>query len=555
MQNFELSYKKIYKPFSNNLEDINLFSILKKILFSNKDFLYVAALYSLVISLLTVATPISIQLLINSVANTGMLQPIITLGIILLVLLIFSSILYSLQIYTIEVFNKRFIAQISADICKILIGSNPTDLEKSNSLELVNRFFDVGTIQKTLPKFLFKILGLILQGFIGLVLVSFYHPFFLIFSLMLILAIYIIFKIYFRKCYISACYESRRKYDIAGWLEDIAQNVMIFKSPIGQKYAKYKTNELTKRYFHDREIHFTYLFKQSIFLLAIYALFSSFLLMLGGFLVLKGQLTLGQLVAAELILSALLYSISQLGRDFENIYDFIAACEKLSNFYNIPQEPEQINKQKISSFKNIKFVNAISSRNNSIKLNIELENHKKYLIYDRKQDSQRFLIDVLGGFDIIDYGEIKIDDQNLSGFDLNDFREKIIHIDSKPLIEGTLIENLTFYQKNIEKTWVNKILSDLNLDKSIDKFEEKLDLRIIPSGWPFSEQEAVLIKVARALILKKEIIILSEIFDIIDYKTRQNILHYLQKESKAMIIYFSNHNDENNEIFDKIIYI
>ena len=123
------------------------------------------------------------------------------------------------------------------------------------------------------------------------------------------------------------------------------------------------------------------------------------------------------------------------------------------------------------------------------------------------------------------------------------------------MIEGTLIENLTFYQKNIEKTWVNKILSDLNLDKSIDKFEEKLDLRIIPSGWPFSEQEAVLIKVARALILKKEIIILSEIFDIIDYKTRQNILHYLQKESKAMIIYFSNHNDENNEIFDKIIYI
>ncbi len=94
------------------------------------------------------------------------------------------------------------------------------------------------------------------------------------------------------------------------------------------------------------------MFSQVILLLTLYAVASVSLLVLGGWLVLKGQLTIGQLVAAELILSAVLYSFSQLGRDLENFYDLVASCQKLSKFYNF-----SIEKKDFTPFTNLNNIN------------------------------------------------------------------------------------------------------------------------------------------------------------------------------------------------------
>ena len=555
MTNFNIGYKKLYKPFSNDLSNPKILDFVKKILGNDRSFLYSVLIYSIIISLLGVAVPISVQLLINSVSFTAMLQPIIVLGTILLALLIFSGVLNALQIYTVEIFQRRLLASMSAKLCLRLLNADVKKLEEANMPELINRFFDVITLQKTVPKFLVKTISFLLQTIVGLILVSFYHPFFLLFSIIFAACLYAIFAIYFRKACIAAFFESRRKYDIVASFEDLASNLTMFKSQNGQDYAKFKVNELTKRYLSDRKDHFKNLFSQTILLLILYALSSTLLLILGGYLVLEGQLTVGQLVAAELVLSAILYTMSQFGRDFENMYDLIAACEKLSIFFNLPLKEEKSNKPKINNFSEIHLHNISNTQDKNNLIDLKILSGKRYLLHEKCQYKQKFLINSLLDFDRPTLGEIKIDGKNLYSYNMADFRDKVKIIDNAPLLEGTLLENLTLGRQDIEKGRINKILQDLGLEESINRFSEKLDLRIIPTGWPLNEEEVVLIKITRALIFDAKIIIANEILDIINFDLRQNILKYIVENSNATIIYFSNHKDDDMKIFDQIIEI
>ena len=167
---------------------------------------------------------------------------------------------------------------------------------------------------------------------------------------------------------------------MAGWLEDIARNNILFKSAIGKNYAIFKTDFLTEQYLKERKAHFSQLFTQFSLMLTLYAVASSLLLIIGGYLVINGQLSIGQLVASELILSTTLYGISELGRDFENFYDIVGACEKLSQFYNIPQE--NIGLEKIEdNHIDIKFNHVVDSYfGREFKFNFTLKHHKNYII-------------------------------------------------------------------------------------------------------------------------------------------------------------------------------
>ena len=251
---FQLSSKKLYKPFSNDLENPNIKFFVKKILGEDKGFFLTAIVYAVAIAILSLATPISVQLLINSVAFTAMLQPILILGLILFLLLSFSAVLNVLQFYVSEIFQRKFFARMSADITLSTINARHENFEESNQTEFVNRFFDVITIQKTLPKILIKSFTLILQTIAGLILVAFYHPILLIFSLLIIISIIIIWRSFCKKGFVTKFYSSRRKYDMAGWLEDIARNNILFKSEIGQKYAIFKTDFLTEQYLKERKL-------------------------------------------------------------------------------------------------------------------------------------------------------------------------------------------------------------------------------------------------------------------------------------------------------------
>lgn len=320
-----------------------IFSLVKKTLKPESSFFWISIIYGLAISILSLAVPLSVQFLINSISFTSLLQPAFALGFVLLLLLSFWATLNALQFFTTEIFQRRFFARMASEITLSLIKSKEKNIQKS---EMVNRFFETITIQKIVPKFLTKTFTTLLQGFVGLILVSFYHPFFFIFSVIIILLLWLIWSRYSKKAVQHSINKSKIKYELVHLFEDIVKS-----DTAPSLAAENKINLITGEYIIQRKKRFSSLFSQVTLLLILYITASVSLLILGSWLVLKGQLTIGQLVAAELVLSSVLYSFSQLGRDFENFYDLVASCEKLSQFYDF-----EVNENDLTPFTNLKAI-------------------------------------------------------------------------------------------------------------------------------------------------------------------------------------------------------
>lgn len=547
---YNVTSRKLYKPFSNDINRPEFLPYLKKILSPDKAFLLGAMVYGIAISVLSLAAPICVQLLINSVSFTAMLQPVIVLGLILLLLVGLYGLVSVLQFYITELFQRRFFARTSAEVGMALLNAEHQSFEEANQPEMVNRFFEVASIQKTIPKFFGKTFTTVLQSLTGLILIACYHPFFLVFSLGIPLLIFLIWRAFCAKAIVHSFAESRRKYDIAGWLEDIARNHLLFKSEEGRNYAKFKIDFITGLYLKDRELHFRGLFSQVISLYALYAFATALLLMLGGWLVLKGQLSLGQLVASELVVSAILYNIANLGRDFENFYDLIASCEKLSQFQNIPSE-KIANQPLPERIQQIKFDKVLYRYlEHEYEFNLQFLSGKNYLIFTNGYSTRKVIIEMLQGYRSVIKGTLQINGIDIDGLNKYKLRSRIAIIDNSPLIEGTLREYLTFNQNNISDNQLVKVLEDIGIAQIIINSKEGLDLRIIPSGWPFSESERILLKVVRAIIHKPQIIIADEVLDMLEPKIRKKILLHLTKEHQATFLYFSHHY-EDFEMFDQ----
>jgi len=547
--------KKLYKPFSNDLNSAEFFIYLKKVLLSDKPFISTMLIYGVVISILSLATPISVQLLVNSVSFTAMLQPILVLGSILLLMVSIYGLVSVLQFYIAEIFQRRFFARMSFEVGMHLLNAEHQTFEEANQTEMVNRFFETITIQKIIPKLFSKTFTIIIQSLAGLALIACYHPFFLIFTLGIPLAIFLIWKKFSPKTIKHSFLESRRKYDLVGWFEDIARNHLMFKSKQGREYAKYKIDFLTGLYLKERKSHFSGLFSQVILLYILYSFTTAFLLMLGGWLVLKSQLSLGQLVAAELVISAIVYNISNLGRDFESFYDLISSSEKLSQFQNIPHEKSD-GEIILKEIKEIKFENTTYHYfDHEYNFNLKFLQDKNYLIFTNGYSTKKIITEMLLGFRSPISGRLSINGISIDEFNKYELRSHIYIIDNLPLIEGTLREYLTFNRREISDNEIITTLEKVGIDnKAIAMSKEGLDLRIIPSGWPFSESDKILLKVARCLLNNPSVIIADEVLDMLEPKIRYKVLYHLTKEHSASFIYFS-HYYEDSDIFDKKLFV
>ncbi len=553
MQN-ETTERKRYKPFANDISDAKFGKYLIRILAADKKIFFVAITYGIIIGLLTLSAPVSVQLLINSLSFTGIFEPILVLGIILLILVSLYGLMNILQLVIAETFQRRFFSRMSGEIGMLLLNADHQSFEKANQVELVNRFLETTTIQKTMTILLSKSFVILFQSIAGLLLIAFYHPFFLMFTFLIPLSVIYIWKSFAPKAVLHAFGESRKKYDLVSFLEDVANNQIIFKSQHGRDYAKEKINLLTGNYLEERALHFRKLFSQVSLFYILYAFATTLLLILGGWLVLRGQLTIGQLVASELVISAILFNISNLGQDFENFYQIIASSEKLSQFHNIPAESQK-GKLKLDKFEEMRFDNVTCHYlRNEFKFNFKFCNNKNYLVLTHGYSTKKIIIETMLGFMPIISGEFSINKTDIKKYDKYQLRSHIAVIDNSPLLEGTLREYLTFNNPNISDNYILKILEDFELTDLILASQKGLDLMVIPSGWPFSGGEKIILKIVRALIQKPQIIIATEALDMLAPETRVKALEYLTSQEQASFIYFANR-DDDKKAFDETLFI
>jgi len=203
------------------------------------------------------------------------------------------------------------------------------ELYRFHAPELMNRFFDVVTVQKGLPKILIDFSSAGLYVIFGLILLSFYHPFFILFSLLLIALVYIIFRITVKKGLRTSLEESKHKYLLAHWLEEAARTNMTFKMAGNTDFPIQNSDRHVMSYLQARESHFKVLVQQYSLMIFFKVIVALGLLAIGGVLVMEQLMNIGQFVAAEIIIITVINSVEKLILSLETIYDVLTSLEKI----------------------------------------------------------------------------------------------------------------------------------------------------------------------------------------------------------------------------------
>ncbi|MDG1851465.1 MAG: ABC transporter transmembrane domain-containing protein [Gammaproteobacteria bacterium] len=307
-----------------------------RLLGPEQRFYKLVVIYSLALSLLTLAIPISVQTLIDTIANIGLVRAIVVISLLLFGLLLFSGILYAFRAYIMELFNRRIFIRIASEMALGAVAAQESGTDERKRLALFNRFFDIMTLKKNVPNIITNGFSLILQAIIGFIVVSLYHLYFFLFAMVLVFLLLIVWKMWGWKAIQTGFLLSEAKYETADWLQTLSISLRDFKATGNIEYILEEFNDVVNHHVDEQEKHFAYTYKQLLSFLFINALASAAFLGMGGWLVIQGELTLGQLVAAELIMMAIFAGLPQLAGYLGYFYDICAAVEEISRFEQLP---------------------------------------------------------------------------------------------------------------------------------------------------------------------------------------------------------------------------
>jgi ABC-type bacteriocin/lantibiotic exporter with double-glycine peptidase domain len=523
---------------------------------NNRRFLYLALIYGLAVSLLTLAVPISVQMLINTVAHIASVQAILVLSLVLFGLLLFSGGITALQTYALELFDRRFYASMTAQFTLRNIYAEQKHFRAINGNDLVNRYFDIMQVQKVVPSLIAGFFATLLQMLVGIVLVSFYHPWLFLFNALFMMSLWMICRYWGVRAMATALDVSEAKYRTARHLEDIAQFNDFYKSSTRSHYAIARTDTLTRSYIHKRVRHFRNVFGQQIALLFLYALSSSVLLGLGGYLVVKAQLTLGQLVAAELILTAVFFGISRLGYYLVQFYDVTAAVEEIHRVYALPLEAyEQASVTTLpTTGVRLAFFGAkLPIENDVLQLDIAIEPNQKILFKSSSAMIQRGISDLLTRHMAPSHGRIELAGHDIHDIEPEELRNQVMVLDRTIMVESTIRNYLRISAPEASRSQMNDALRLVEMDEVLARLPNGIDSCVLANGTPLRSTEILRLKLAAALLMKPKILILNEYFDTISYERRMRIFKHLCEIDDMMLLYFSNRHDL--AFFDRFVYL
>ena len=495
---------------------------LRALLDGERRTLWVAVIYSVVIALLALVVPIAVQSLVNTIAFGSVLQPLVVLTLFVFVALGFSTVMNALRAGVVEVIQRSIFARVATDVTWRLLRVRVSAFDRYHGPELVNRFFDTVTIQKSAALLLIDGLSILMQTVIGMLLLALYHPWLLAFDVLLVVAMAVIIFVLGRGALATSINESKVKYALVAWLEQLAANLVTFKSAGGAEYAMERSHRLLEEYLSYRAKHFRILIRQIVGSFALQAVASSALLGIGGWLVISRQLTLGQLVASELIVAGMLSAFTKFGKQLEVFYDLCAAIDKLGVLVDLPLERtggvvESPTRGPIELTLRDLRVHYEDSPRAALAVRLwDIPAGARVGVTGPNGAGKSTLADVLFGLREQATGSLRVDGIDLRSLPLRSLRRDVALVRAVELFPGTVLENLRLGREDLSYTDITRALEDVGLLEELLAMPDGLDTELHPHGRPLSYRQACRLMIARAIAGRPRLIIVDGALDQID---------------------------------------
>lgn len=531
---------------SDHFPDPRQFSrLLRAVLGPEASYYRVILVYSAAISLLSLAIPISVQLLIDTIANIGRIGAVATIGLLMFVLLLMAGVLQALRSWSMELFNRRLYARLAGEIALTGLLAEPGHFEQGTEAALFNRYFDIMTLKKNIPYLLSYGFSLLFQTAIGFIVVSLYHFYFFVFCLVFLFLVYVTWLSFGWKAIRSSFMVSESKHAAAAWLQGLSVNTGFFRARTRQNFALERTNTLIHEHLNAQQTLFRYSFVQHLSYLFIYALASAVLLGMGGWLVIQGQLTLGQLVAAELILSSIFYGLPQLAGYLDYYYDVCAAVEELARFRDVPVEQAADSEAvKFADAGDLRLV-AVAARLNdtALRYDFTVPPHSVVKVSAADSRAQDGLCRLLKRSLAVTSGTLNWGEHDLLDSPTADVRELVSVFDRPTLLPLTLRDYLALAGTTASGHQLQEALALLGLTDEIAMLPEGMDTLLSHSGMPLRPDQALRLKLACTLLGNTRLLVLTQLYDCLDAAMLQRFFAAFTDGRGGSVLYFTDRND------------
>lgn len=495
--------------------------------------------YALFLGLFTLTLPVAVQALVSTVAFGTLLQPLVVLTVLLVGALVFSGTMRAAQTYLVEILQRRMFVRVVADLAHRLPRVSRASLDRVDGPELVNRFFDTFTVQKTAAALLLDGLQITLTILVGMLVLAFYHPLLLAFDVVLVILVGLVVVVMGRRGSETAIRESYRKYDTAAWLEELARHDALFKLGGGLRYAELRAEALARDYLARREEHFAVVFRQTIAVLALQAFANAAVLGIGGWLVIGRQLTLGQLVAAELIVTTVVASLAKVGKYLENYYDLVAAIDKLGHLTDLPLEREggtachAVGAGGRGAGLVVDDVRGGYAGGDEVLrgVSFRVEAGQRVAVAGSTGAGKSLLVEMVAALREPSGGQILVDGLDVRDLDLRAFREKMAVVRSE-VISGTILDNVRLGRPHVDTTRVRDALAKVGLLADVDAMPQGLRTELTSAGEPLSSSQKLRLAIARAIAGDPALLVLDDAIDGLDPRVREPMLDELFAPSR-----------------------
>jgi ABC-type bacteriocin/lantibiotic exporter with double-glycine peptidase domain len=509
------------------------FNILKE----EKNQVYAIYFYAVLNGLITLSLPLGIQAILNFILGGRITTSWIILVVVVAIGVIFGGFLQISQLQIMEKFQQRIFSKSGLSIAYRLPRIKTEILHGKYAPEIVNRFFDTVSLQKGMAKILIDFSSALLQVVFGLLLLSFYHPTFILFGLGLFGILGLIFYFTAPQGMDTAIKESSYKYKTAFWLEEVGRTLNSFKLVGTTNLPVLRADKLIQKYIEFRSQHFNVLIFQYKIMIAFKVLIVTSLLLVGSLLLINDQISIGQFVAAEVIIVLVVNSVEKLILSLETVYDTLVSVDKLGHIMDLDLEHHEPNEKVVEStngglkfaMENVVFQPADALYPILKGVSLTIDPGKKVVVTGQSGSGKSAMMALFAGLYEQYQGNVLVNDLSLEYINLEKFRGMVgDFLELQQIFHGTILENICMGRSH-EEGHLAEILELVGLKDYIYHAPLGLETQLQPEGKGLAKTIAFQIILARGFISHPKALIMENVLNYVDPTVKARVIEYIMK--------------------------
>jgi ATP-binding cassette subfamily B protein len=515
-----------------------------------------------VVQLFTLANPLLIQVIIDKVITQRSLDTLQVLGFALVVVTVMEGVLGSLRTFLFAETTNRIDLRLGAEVIDHLLRLPLSYFDKRPVGDLGTRVAELEKIRGFLTG---QALTTILDAafsVIYIVVMAVYSWILTLVALMVVpiqVGLTLLGAPLFRRQFRQAAQENART---QSHLVEVLTGIQTVKAQNVETVSRWKWQEFYSRYIartFEKTITGTALNEVGQVLQKLSQLL---VLWVGATLVLKGELTLGQLIAFRIISGYVTQPLLRLSNIWQNIQELKVSFERLADVVDTPQESNEADQKKIPlppvqglvAFDNVSFAFNPGSPPVLKHIDLEIQPGTFVGIVGQSGSGKSTLTKLISRLYSPQEGRVLIDHYDIDKVELYSLRRQIGIVPQDPLLfSGTVNDNIALADPDADSEAIVRAARLACAHEFVMELNSGYSTEVGERGAGLSGGQRQRIAIARTLLANPKLLIMDEATSALDYDTERRVCDNLREALEDCTVFFITHRLSTISRADRIV--